>query len=373
MDIDHVHFYVKKAEVIRHQLVHTLGCRPIATQTTATCYTELFQQNNITIAVSTPLQAQGVVADYLRHHPSGVAEVGLRVHNVDRVVATAIAAGAELMTPIQTQTEEQGQLKWAKIRGWGDVVHLLVERRGLTPLMPGFSLSSCPMPEPGSALELGGKLLGIDHAVLNVAQGDLSRAVDWYESVLGFRRQRQFAIQTPYSGLRSQVMNHPDGTAQIPINEPTTATSQIQEFLEENRGAGIQHVALETDDIIATVRRLRQQGMEFLTVPNAYYQQVEARVDRALKRVDWSAIATQEILVDQAEDTPEAMLLQIFTQPIFAEPTFFFEIIQRQTVDLAGRQQQALGFGEGNFQALFEAIEREQQVRQIQQPRSTVR
>lgn len=366
MDIDHVHFYVKQAEVTRHQLVHILGCRPIATQTTATCYTEIFQQNHIAIAFSTPLQSQGVVADYLRRHPAGIAEVGLRVRDLDRVMATAIAAGAEQLTPIQTHTEEQGQLRWAKIRGWGDLVHLLVERQGQTPLMPGFPLAAhSSQSEAKLATQSGGQLLRIDHAVLNVAQGDLGGAVSWYESVLGFERQRQFAIQTLHSGLRSQVLNHPDGTAQIPINEPTSATSQIQEFLDENRGAGIQHVALETTDIVAAVRRLRQQGMEFLSVPDAYYQQVEDRVDRALRRVDWSAIAAQEILVDQSEDAPEAMLLQIFTQPIFAEPTFFFELIQRQTVDLAGRRQQAVGFGEGNFQALFEAIEREQQVRQL--------
>ncbi|MGP1385212.1 MAG: 4-hydroxyphenylpyruvate dioxygenase [Thainema sp.] len=371
MDIDHVHFYVKEAEAARYQLVHMLGCRSIATQTTATCHTELFQQNNIAISLSAPLQSQGVVADYLRRHPAGIAEVGLRVRNLDRVVATAIAAGAELITPIQVQTEEQGQLKWAKIRGWGDLVHLLVERQGQTPLMPGFPLAT-QASAPKLATLSGGELLRIDHAVLNIAQGELHRAVDWYESVLGFQRQREFAIQTPRSGLRSQVLNHPEGSAQIPINEPTSATSQIQEFLDENRGSGIQHVALETNNIVATVEQLRKRGLKFLTVPAAYYQQVEHRVDRALQRVDWSAIAQQEILVDQSEETPEAMLLQIFTQPIFAEPTFFFEIIQRQTVDLAGQQQQAVGFGEGNFQALFEAIEREQQVRQIQQSRSPV-
>jgi 4-hydroxyphenylpyruvate dioxygenase len=159
------------------------------------------------------------------------------------------------------------------------------------------------------------------------------------------------------------VLIHPDGTAQIPINEPTSANSQIQEFLDANRGVGIQHIALQTDDIVQTVAQLRQDGLKFLSVPNAYYDRLADRPGFQSQDTDWSAIATQEILVDWPQETPEAMLLQVFTETVFPEPTFFFEIIQRQTYQAKGECYRAAGFGEGNFQALFEAIEQEQMKR----------
>ncbi len=200
----------------------------------------------------------------------------------------------------------------------------------------------------------------IDHAVLNVAAGDLELALTFYEQTLGFRRQQKFNIQTGRSGLYSQVLIHPDGKAQLPVNEPTSINSQIQEFLDANRGAGIQHLAIKTRNIIKIVRRMRQNGVSFLSVPSTYYELLlQRRKDKfssILSAEEWREIIDLEILVDWQEDRFNALLLQIFTQPIFEEPTFFFEIIERR--------EQARGFGEGNFLALFEAVEREQMKRE---------
>ncbi|HAG82337.1 MAG TPA: 4-hydroxyphenylpyruvate dioxygenase, partial [Cyanobacteria bacterium UBA12227] len=193
----------------------------------------------------------------------------------------------------------------------------------------------------------------IDHVVLNVAAGDLVRAVQWYKNVLGFQPQEQFTIQTENSGLCSQVMVHPVSGVQFPINEPTSPNSQIQEFLNVNGGAGIQHIALATDNIVDAIAQLRTWGVSFLDVPPSYYTQLQQRYPNIdLSLTEWQEIASQKILVDWQENSPHALLLQTFTQPIFKQPTFFFEVIERRL--------QAQGFGEGNFRALFEAIEREQ-------------
>jgi 4-hydroxyphenylpyruvate dioxygenase len=192
----------------------------------------------------------------------------------------------------------------------------------------------------------------IDHVVLNVANGNLESAVSFYEKTLGFQRQQTFNIQTHRSGLHSQVMVHPHGGVQLPINEPSSENSQIQEFLNLNRGPGIQHIALATHDILQAVAQLRASGLSFIQVPPRYYRNLQQRQGFRKSAAQWAEIEAQEILVDWHSDDPEKMLLQTFTQPIFSQPTFFFESIERRC--------QAQGFGEGNFQALFQAIEQEQ-------------
>ncbi|MCV3216491.1 VOC family protein, partial [Plectonema radiosum NIES-515] len=190
------------------------------------------------------------------------------------------------------------------------------------------------------------------HIVLNVAVGDLERAVTWYEEVLDFQPQQAFKIKTDRSALYSRVMLSRDGGVQLPINEPASVHSQIQEFLDVNRGAGIQHIALQTPNIVDAIALFRQNGLSLLPVPQSYYSQLKQRKKLPLSAFELEAFARQQILVDWKEDTQKAVLLQIFTQPIFTQPTFFFEFIERRF--------QAQGFGEGNFQALFEAIEKEQ-------------
>jgi 4-hydroxyphenylpyruvate dioxygenase len=197
--------------------------------------------------------------------------------------------------------------------------------------------------------------------VLNVETGDLEKAVNWYHKILGFQPQQNFDIQTEQSALRSRVMIHPEGGVQFPINESASANSQIQEFLDANRGPGIQHMALQTNNIVQVVTDLRSRGLPFLPVPPTYYSELQQRQNYF--PTDWEAIAASQVLADWQEDTPEAMLLQIFTQPIFGEPTFFFEIIERRITVVNGKQVQAGGFGAGNFRALFQAIEGEQMKR----------
>jgi 4-hydroxyphenylpyruvate dioxygenase len=194
--------------------------------------------------------------------------------------------------------------------------------------------------------------------VLNVPAGDLERAVAWYENILDFQPQQMFKIKTDRSALHSQVMVSRNGNVQIPINEPASGNSQIQEFLDVNQGAGIQHIALKTTNIVSAIAQFRASGLSLLSVPQTYYKRLQQRPRLPLSSQEFEAIAQQEILVDWKEDTSlEAqqnipLLLQIFTQPIFGQPTFFFEFIERR--------YQVQGFGEGNFRALVEAIESEQ-------------
>jgi 4-hydroxyphenylpyruvate dioxygenase len=199
--------------------------------------------------------------------------------------------------------------------------------------------------------------------VLNVQTGELEGAIAWYEKTLGFQPRQSFEIQTDRSALCSQVMVHPDGTAQFPINQPASASSQIQEFLDWNRGGGIQHIALQTPHIVEAIDQFRQQGLVFLPVPFSYYEQLRLRPGFNLSELEWQTIARQEVLVDWQIEIPQALLLQAFTQPIFSEPTFFFELIERRQIWKNQQPYQSQGFGEGNFQALFEAIEREQMKR----------
>jgi 4-hydroxyphenylpyruvate dioxygenase len=188
--------------------------------------------------------------------------------------------------------------------------------------------------------------------VLNVAAGDLERAVAWYKDTLDFQSQQTFKIQTDRSALHSQVMVSHNSRVQLPINQPASPNSQIQEFLDVNRGPGIQHIALQTPNIVPSVAQFRYSGLSFLPVPPSYYTQILHRQGLPLSIAEVEEIARQQILVDWEDTTPQALLLQTFTQPIFGQPTFFFELIERRVG--------AAGFGEGNFRALFEAMEREQ-------------
>ena len=197
--------------------------------------------------------------------------------------------------------------------------------------------------------------VSIDHLVLNVAQGDLDKTLHWYVEKLGFFPQQSFHIKTDYSGLESQVLRHPSGI-QLPINQPGDRRSQIQEFVEHNRGAGIQHIAIKQRNLPAKISRLRELKMNFLDVPFTYYQNLLRRYPFLISLIDWPAIQDLAILVDVVR-SPDEMLMQIFTQPIFQEPTFFWEFIERR--------QGATGFGAGNFQALFEAIETAQKKRAL--------
>lgn len=364
MDINHIHFYAHNAPQLKNWFVEALGFQFIGSFQTHHDSVEIIRSHNVFILVSSPLTEQSSVARYLRQHPDGVAIVGFRVSDIETMMERAIAHGAKLVHPLQVERRPTGVLKWAQVQGWGEVIHTLVE-----PCDAG-SLQILPIPNVPIEVETHYRaanskthtspFINIDHGVLNVEKGDLDRVVSWYEHVFGLQRQQEFTIQTDRSALHSQVLKHPTGTLQFPINEPASSSSQIQEFLDINRGPGIQHIALQTSDIIQTVARLRQSGISFLRVPDTYYEQLRDRPGFRPSYANWEAIARHEILVDWSDENPDAMLLQTFTQPIFEQPTFFFEIIQRQTYSNGFGYQQAYGFGEGNFQALFEAMEQEQ-------------
>ncbi len=351
MQIDHIHFYVEDARQSRDWFIQKMGFYSIPNEF---CFTiapsnhtqiEVVANGSIYLIFSAPLNDSSPVYQFLSAHPPGVVDVAFGVEDVETVTMRAIAQGANVLQPLQTQ----GNLKWAQIAAWGTLRHTLVERQANSSIVGRTS---------DNAINV--TFSRIDHVVLNVALGDLEQAVNWYETVLGFEPQQMFAIKTDRSGLCSRVMRYPNSQVQLPINEPTSGNSQIQEFLDINRGAGVQHIAIHTENIVDAIAQLRRAGLSFLNVPATYYTQLRQRPDCALSESQLKAIAAQQILVDWQSDLPEAVLLQTFTQPVFEQPTFFFELIERHTYQVNDRLHQAQGFGEGNFRALFEAIEREQ-------------
>lgn len=370
MKINYIHFYVEDAKASHDWFVNYMGFQSFASGSSRHTLTTVVKSGEVCFVLSSPLTSQSPVAQFLRLHPPGVTDIAFVVSDVEGVLERARANGAKVLHSLEQREFTQGHCKWGTISAWGSLKHTIVERTDPTSLLPiicasGVIIESLsPTQQQGTAtgelsLDSGldsGFFTGIDHIVLNVAKGDLERALCWYEDVLGFQRQQTFTIQTNYSGLRSQVMVHPNSGVQFPINEPASATSQIQEFLEVNRGPGIQHIALQTPQIVQAIARLRQLGLSFLPIPTSYYTQLQNRPHGLrLSTAELKEIAAQQILIDWQDESPQALLLQTFTQPIFQEPTFFFELIERH--------QDAQGFGEGNFRALFEAIEREQMKR----------
>jgi 4-hydroxyphenylpyruvate dioxygenase len=361
MKIDHVRFFVENAAEYRDWLITKLGFRAIAQMEWQHSQVEVVQSGEIIFAVCAPKTLDSPVTNFLKRHPAGVSDVVFCVDDLDAAVAQALPHTQLLQLP-QAETTAQGHLKWATVLAWGSLAHTFVERRGITPLLPQAE-------QTGAASALvnlqDGKIdkgdacswfTQIDHVVLNVPQGKLDCAIAWYANVLGLQSEQTFQIQTPRSGLCSRVMRHPSGRVQIPINEPTSPTSQIQEFLNFNQGAGIQHIALETANLVGAIADLRDRGLALIDVPDCYYSGLRSQASPLATQL-LDQIQTQKVLAEW-QSKHYAVLLQTFTQPIFQQPTFFFELIQRQEPDSFFNP--ACGFGEGNFQALFEAIEREQ-------------
>ena len=344
LQIDHIHFYVEDAQKWRDWFVYCLGFQVINNgifpslshhqKSLHTC-TEVVKSGTVCFLLSSPILPTSPVAEFLRQHPPGVADVAFAVDNVEALTAKAISNGAKILQPLQNA----GFCQYAKIAGWGGLNHTLMTR------------NQEKIAEVENSLYRA--ITAIDHLVLNVGVGELETAVNWYQKIFDFQPQQSFQIKTDRSGLHRQVMISPHGNIQLPINEPASPSSQIQEFLDVNRGAGIQHIALMIPDLVNAISRFRGAGLSFLSVPQNYYFQLQQRHKFSLSTEELQAISDQEILVDWHEDAPLGeLLLQIFSQPIFSEPTFFFEFIERRSL--------ARGFGEGNFLALFQAIEREQ-------------
>ncbi len=293
--------------------------------------------------------------DHHRAHGDGVVDIALEVPDVDRCIAHARAQGATVLEEPHDVTDEHGTVRRAAIAAYGDTRHSLVDRsRYDGPYLPGFvSRTSTYEKRDGAPKRL---FQALDHVVGNVELGQMDEWVAFYNRVMGFVNMAEFIgddIATDYSALMSKVVANGNHRVKFPLNEPAVAKrkSQIDEFLEFYRGAGAQHLALATNDICRTVDAMRAEGVEFLATPDSYYQDPELRARIGNVRVPIEQLQRRGILVDRDED---GYLLQIFTRPVGDRPTVFFELIERHG---------SLGFGKGNFKALFEAIEREQERR----------
>jgi 4-hydroxyphenylpyruvate dioxygenase len=309
----------------------------------------LLQQDKIRIVLTSALGPSGPIAAHVDRHGDGVRDLAFWVDDARLAWKTAVSRGA---TSVQDPTEirdDNGTVVIAAIATYGDTIHSLVERKAYTGLfMPGYR---------PAVTSFQGKSVGlryVDHCVGNVELGKMNEWVSFYERVLGFFNLLTFDdkdISTEYSSLMSKVMSNGNGRIKFPINEPAAGKkkSQIDEYLEYYGGPGVQHIAVATDDIIATVQALKDRGVEFLQTPSSYYVDLRQRIGRIDEPVD--VLERLGILVDRDD---EGYLLQIFSKPVQDRPTLFYEIIQRKG---------AKGFGKGNFKALFEAIEREQDAR----------
>jgi 4-hydroxyphenylpyruvate dioxygenase len=290
------------------------------------------------------------LANHHRKHGDGVIDVALEVPDVDKCVTRARATGATILAEPHDLKDENGTVRTATIAAYGDTVHTLVDRtRYHGVYLPGYvARTGVKSPKPA--------FVALDHVVGNVELGQMDEWVDFYNQVMGFTNMAEFIgddIATQYSALMSKVVANGNHRVKFPLNEPAVGKkkSQIDEYLEFYRGPGVQHLALATPDICATVDELRGRGIQFLATPDSYYTDPVLRERIGKVRVPIAELRSRGILVDRDED---GYLLQIFTKPIGDRPTVFFELIERHG---------SLGFGKGNFQALFEAIEREQDQR----------
>ena len=291
------------------------------------------------------------LADHHRRHGDGVVDVALEVPDVDKCVAHARATGARVIEEPHDLTDNDGTVRIAVLAAYGDTVHTLVDRsRYRGAYLPGYAAKT------GAVAPAEPAFIALDHVVGNVELGQMDEWVEFYHRVMGFTNMAEFIgddIATEYSALMSKVVANGNHRVKFPLNEPAVGKkkSQIDEYLEFYGGPGVQHLALATPDICATVDQLRARGVQFLATPDSYYTDPVLRQRIGEVRVPVAELRKRGILVDRDED---GYLLQIFTKPIGDRPTVFFEFIERHG---------SLGFGKGNFQALFEAIEREQERR----------
>ena len=311
----------------------------------------VLKAGEVRFVIKGAVSPESPIADHHRRHGDGVLDVALEVPDVDKCVAHARAAGATILAEPHDESDEHGTVRTATLKAYGDTTHTLVDRSGYHgPYLPGYVARSSSTPEQAPAF------VALDHVVGNVELGDMDEWVAFYHRVMGFTNLAEFIgddIATEYSALMSKVVASGDHRVKFPLNEPAVGKrkSQIDEYLEYYRSPGVQHLALATPDICQTVDELRARGVEFLAAPDSYYTDPVLRARIGAVRVPVEELKARGILVDRDED---GYLLQIFTKPIGDRPTVFFEFIERHG---------SLGFGKGNFQALFEAIEREQERR----------
>lgn len=350
---DHIEFYVGNAKQSALYYQAAFGFSLIAYKGPETgCRDKVsyvLRQGKITLILTAALSPDDPISKHVHSHGDGVKVLALGVVDVEESYRTAIGRGAEpAMEPAELE-DEHGKVKLAAIKTYGDTWHTFVERSAYEgPFMPGFIAKQSVFPVKSVGLKY------VDHCVGNVGLGDMNKWVKFYQDVMGFNLLITFDdkdISTEYTALMSKVVASGNGFIKFPINEPAKGKkkSQIEEYLDFYRSAGVQHIAVATDNILETVSQLRSNGVDFLYVPDSYYEDVLDRVGDIEEDIE--DLKELNILVDRDED---GYLLQIFTKPVEDRPTVFYEIIQRKG---------ARSFGKGNFKALFEAIEREQELR----------
>jgi 4-hydroxyphenylpyruvate dioxygenase len=350
--IDYVEFWVGNARQASAYYRALWGFTPVAYAGLETKIRDrssyVMQQNDIRLVLTAPLTPEGEIAEHVHRHGDGVHDIAFAVDDVRSAWRETTSRGARsYLEYAEAGSDEDGTLRRSAVHTYGEVIHSFIDRSDYTGVFaPGFRRIKKPPRAAG-----GLSLLEIDHCVGNVELGDMNKFVDYYRDVFGFSQLIHYddkVIHTDYSALMSKVMTNGNGRIKFPINEPAAGKkkSQIQEFLDWYLEAGTQHIALRTEDIVGTVRQLRENGVEFLGMPHEYYAALPDRVGDV-----GVPIETLEELGIEADRDEEGYLLQIFTRPIQDRPTFFFEIIERHG---------SRGFGVGNFKALFEAIEREQ-------------
>jgi 4-hydroxyphenylpyruvate dioxygenase len=352
--IDHVEFWVGNAKQAAAYYRALWGFTPVAYAGLETGVRDrssyVMVQNDIRFVITAPLGPDGEIAEHVARHGDGVHDIAFAVDDVESAWRETTTRGARSALEPTSLEGQKGVLRRSAIHTYGEVIHSFIDRSGYHgTFAPGYHKVRQSAPAAS-----GQQLLEVDHCVGNVRLGDMNRFVAFYRDVLGFSQLIHYddkVIHTEYSALMSKVMTNGNGRVKFQINEPAEGKkkSQIQEFLDYYLDAGTQHIALRTEDIVGTVRALRERGAEFLGLPHAYYESLPDRVGDVGVPMD-----VLEGLGIEADRDEEGYLLQIFTKPVQDRPTFFFEIIERHG---------SRGFGVGNFKALFEAIEREQEKR----------
>ncbi|WP_306641388.1 4-hydroxyphenylpyruvate dioxygenase [Sanyastnella coralliicola] len=350
---DYVELYVGNAKQAAHYYQSAWGFQPLAYAGLETGVKDrvsyVLQQDKIRLVLTSPLEKDGPVNEHINKHGDGVKVVALWVDDATKAYQETTSRGGESYMEPVTQEDEHGKVVMSGIHTYGETVHIFVERGEYNgPFLPGYKEWN-PDYRPSAV-----GLKFIDHMVGNVGWNEMNKWCEFYAKVMGFAQLISFDdndISTEYTALMSKVMSNGNGRIKFPINEPADGRkkSQIEEYIDFYNGAGVQHIAVATDNIIETVTQLKERGVEFLYVPDNYYDTVLDRVGE----IDEDLAPLQElgILIDRDD---EGYLLQLFTKPVLDRPTMFFEIIQRKG---------AQSFGKGNFKALFEAIEREQESR----------
>jgi 4-hydroxyphenylpyruvate dioxygenase len=355
---DYIEFYVGNAKQAAHFYKTAFGFQSLAYAGLETGLKDrvsyVLKQDKIRIVLTTALNSKSPIGEHVKKHGDGVKVIALWVDNAKKAYKETIERGAKSYLEPVTESDEFGQIVKSGIFTYGETVHLFIERKNYKgAFLPGFIKWDSDYNPTSVGLKF------VDHMVGNVGWGEMNTWVKWYEEVMGFVNFLSFddkQIHTEYSALMSKVMSNGNGRIKFPLNEPAKGKkrSQIEEYLDFYESPGVQHIAIATDDIIKTVRELRSRGVEFLSAPpKEYYTAIPVRLGEHMKIMNENIDELEElaILVDADE---EGYLLQIFTKPVEDRPTLFFEIIQRMG---------AKGFGAGNFKALFESIEREQQNR----------